>query len=68
MKYIQSITYKLVGESKKNHKKYSECIFFIRISSEICLKKGYFLGKWLVPARSQENLSYIAQNIQKRPH
>ena len=29
MKYIQSITYKLVGESKKNHKKYSKCIFFI---------------------------------------
>ena len=68
MKYIQSITYKLVGESKNNHKKYSECIFFIWFSSEICLKKGYFLGKWLVPARSQENLSYIAQNIQDRSH
>ena len=45
MKYIQSITYKLVGESKKNHKKYSKCIFFIWFSSEICLKKGYFFGK-----------------------
>ena len=42
MKYIQSITYKLVGESKKNHKKYFKCIFFIWFSSEICLKKGYF--------------------------
>ena len=68
MKYIQSITYKLVGESKINHKKYPECIFFIWFSREICLKKGYFFGKWLVLARPQENLSYIAQNIQNRPH
>ena len=68
MKYIQSITYKLVGESKKIIKNTPNAYFSFDFRVKFVSKKGIFLGKWLVPARSQENLSYIAQNIQNRPH